>query len=75
MYSQTELETISTVEEPQMFIDFKTNKQKKQEKILHRLKGDLGEPTYTKENNLASNVIRRAGSLVCYPADSYLSAL
>lgn len=29
MYNQTELETISTVEEPQMFIDFKPNKQKK----------------------------------------------
>ncbi len=29
MYNQTELETISTVEEPQMFIDFKTNKQNK----------------------------------------------
>jgi len=29
MYNQTELEAISTVEEPQMFIDFKTNKQKK----------------------------------------------
>ncbi|MGJ7030115.1 DNA cytosine methyltransferase [Niabella hirudinis] len=29
MYTQTELETISTVEEPQMFIDFKPNKQKK----------------------------------------------
>lgn len=28
MCNQTELETISTVEEPQMFIDFKTNKQK-----------------------------------------------
>ena len=28
MYNQTELETISTVEEPQMFIDFKTNKLK-----------------------------------------------
>ena len=26
MYNQTELETISAVEEPQMFIDFKTNK-------------------------------------------------
>ena len=31
MYNQTELETVSTVEEPQMFIDFKTNKQKKSE--------------------------------------------
>ena len=29
MYNQTELETNSTVEEPQMFIDFKTNKQNK----------------------------------------------
>ena len=29
MYNQTELETISTVEEPQMFIDFKPNKHKK----------------------------------------------
>lgn len=29
MYNQTELETISTVEEPQVFIDFKPNKQKK----------------------------------------------
>lgn len=29
MYNQTELETISTVEEPQMFIGFKPNKQKK----------------------------------------------
>lgn len=29
MYNQTELETISTVEEPQMFTNFKTNKQKK----------------------------------------------
>lgn len=29
MYNQTELETISAVEEPQMFIDFKTNNQNK----------------------------------------------
>jgi len=29
MYNQAELEAISTVEEPQMFIDFKINKQKK----------------------------------------------
>jgi len=29
MYNQTELETILTVEEPQMFIDFNTNKQNK----------------------------------------------
>ena len=29
MYNQAELEAISTVEEPQMFIDFKPNKQKK----------------------------------------------
>ena len=29
MYNQAELEAISTVEEPQMFIDFKTYKQKK----------------------------------------------
>ena len=29
MYNQTELEMISTVEEPQMFIDFKNNKLKK----------------------------------------------
>ena len=34
MYSQTDLETISTVEEPQMFIDFKSNKQKTSENSL-----------------------------------------
>lgn len=33
MYNQTDLETISTVEEPQMFIDFKSNKQKTSENL------------------------------------------
>lgn len=38
MYNQTDLETISTVEEPQMFIDFKSNKQKKSENLNKPLK-------------------------------------
>jgi DNA (cytosine-5)-methyltransferase 1 len=38
MYNQTDLETISTVEEPQMFIDFKSNKQKVSENIKKPLK-------------------------------------
>lgn len=38
MYNQTDLETISTVEEPQMFIDFKTNKQKTSENLNKPLK-------------------------------------
>lgn len=38
MYSQADLETISTVEEPQMFIDFKTNKQKTSENFNKPLK-------------------------------------
>lgn len=38
MYNQTDLETISTVEEPQMFIDFKSNKQKTSENLNKPLK-------------------------------------
>lgn len=38
MYNQTDLETISTVEEPQMFIDFKSNKQKTTENLSKPLK-------------------------------------
>lgn len=38
MYNQTDLETISTVEEPQMFIDFKSNKQKTSESLNKPLK-------------------------------------
>lgn len=38
MYNQTDLETISTVEEPQMFIDFKSNKQKTSENLNKSLK-------------------------------------
>ncbi|MFN3757118.1 MAG: DNA cytosine methyltransferase [Flavobacterium sp.] len=38
MYNQTDLETISTVEEPQMFIDFKSNKQKITENLSKPLK-------------------------------------
>lgn len=38
MYNQADLETISTVEEPQMFIDFKTNKQKTSENFNKPLK-------------------------------------
>jgi DNA (cytosine-5)-methyltransferase 1 len=38
MYVQTDLETISTVEEPQMFFDFKSNKQKKSENLNKPLK-------------------------------------
>lgn len=38
MYNQSDLETIPTVEEPQMFIDFKTNKQKKSESLNKPLK-------------------------------------
>lgn len=38
MYNQTDLETISTVEEPQMFIDFKSNKQKTKENLSKPLK-------------------------------------
>lgn len=38
MYNQTDLETISTVEEPQMFIEFKSNKQKSSENLNKPLK-------------------------------------
>jgi DNA (cytosine-5)-methyltransferase 1 len=38
MYNQSDLETISTVEEPQMFIDFKSNKQKITENLSKPLK-------------------------------------
>lgn len=38
MYNQTDLETISTLEEPQMFIDFKSNKQKTSENLNKPLK-------------------------------------
>lgn len=38
MYNQADLETISTVEEPQMFIDFKSNKQKTSENLNKPLK-------------------------------------
>lgn len=38
MYNQTDFETISTVEEPQMFIDFKSNKQKTSENLNKPLK-------------------------------------
>jgi DNA (cytosine-5)-methyltransferase 1 len=38
MYNQTDLETISTLEEPQMFIDFKPNKQEISENLNKPLK-------------------------------------